>query len=85
MPGSSSTPKRGKVDERSATPTPEIELCLPFAKLWDKEKKEEIASLPMMGSGEPITIEDPSPTMKDIFGDLHPEGHQTITTSLEGT
>lgn len=38
-----------------------------------------------MGAGEPITSEDPSPTMEDIFRDLLPEGQQISTTSPEGT
>lgn len=39
------------------------------------EEEEEIASLLMMGTGELISVEDPSSTMEDIFGDLHLEGH----------
>lgn len=35
----------------------------------------------MTGSGEPIAIEDPSPTMEDIFENLHLEDHQMSTSS----
>lgn len=39
----------------------------------------------MVGAREPIMVEDPSPIMEDISGDLYLEGHQTSAASLEAT
>lgn len=34
----------------------------------------DVISLPMVGAREAIVAEDPSPTMKDFFGDVNLEG-----------
>lgn len=40
-------------------------------------------SVPPLGARVSIISKDPSPMMKDIFGDLNPEGHQTNIDSTE--
>lgn len=47
----------------------------------DEDEDAEVISLLMMGTTEPIIAEAPSPTMKDIFDDLHQEGHQISTAA----
>lgn len=39
----------------------------------------------MMGMRETTIAEDPYPTMEDIFGHLHLEGHQINTASPQAT
>lgn len=67
--------------KRSITPSPEIESTLSYTELWDEEDEEGIVNLPMMGDGEPIITNDPSPTMEDIFKDLHQKGQKINITS----
>lgn len=64
---------------------PRAESTLPHAKFWDEDKEEEVISFLMVGSTEPVVIEDPYLTMEDIFGDLNSRGHQTNITSWEAT
>lgn len=70
-----------QVGEGLSIPALETEPTLPFAELWDEDAEEEVGSLSMIDAREKIIAEDGSPTMGEVFSDLHPEGHQTSSAS----
>lgn len=53
---------------------PDPEALLSLSQLWDEE--EVMTELSAMGTAAPFVAGGPEITMKDIFGEIHPEGQQ---------